>query len=83
MGSAPAAQFWQLEGALLPEQAQGPTASGPSNGETEFGLEELSPAEAQNPLGAAAASIVEQVSISMIRNFHIKLLGNLIYDIAI
>ncbi len=52
-----------VQGALLPQQAPEAAAPSPSNDEEAFGLEALSPAEAQSPLGAAAVSIVDQVNL--------------------
>lgn len=56
-----AAQFFQHQGSLLPPQAPQAQAPAPSSEVLSIGLEEIAPAAAQSPLGAIAATIVNQV----------------------
>ena len=55
------AQFFQHQGSLLPPQAPQAEAPAPSSEVLSIGLEEIAPAAAQSPLGAIAATIVDQV----------------------
>ncbi|KAK9836412.1 hypothetical protein WJX84_005061 [Apatococcus fuscideae] len=59
-GPPGAAQFFQHQGTLLPQQAPGAEAPAPSNDVLAIGLEALSPAEAESPLAAIAAAIIDQ-----------------------